>query len=38
VHVDERNEMSDMNGDDDNGGDLILHLLLGDIYFPYLEL
>jgi len=40
--------MSDMNGDDDkemiirgdndDGGDLNLHLLLGDIYLPYLEL
>jgi hypothetical protein len=38
--------MSDMNGDDDkimrgnndDGGDLILHFLLGDIYLPYLEL
>jgi len=46
--VDEGNEMSDMNsdddkemimrGDNDDGGDLILHLLLQDIYLPYLEL
>jgi len=38
VHVDEGNEMSHMNGDDVNGGDLILHLLLGDIYLPCLDL
>jgi len=45
--VDEGNEMSDMNvndkemimrGDNDGGGDLILYLLLEDIYLPYLEL
>ena len=48
MHVDERSEVSDMNCNDDNemimisdnddGGDIILHLLLGDIYLPYLEL
>ena len=48
MHVDEGNEMSDMKSDDDNkmimrsnndcGEDLILHLLLRDIYLPYLEL
>ena len=27
-----------MRGDNDDGGDLILHLLLQDIYLPYLEL
>jgi len=37
--------MGDINGDDDritrgdnDGGDLKLRLLLGDIYLPYLEL
>jgi hypothetical protein len=28
--VNKRSEASDINGDDDSGGDLILHLLLGD--------
>ena len=27
-----------MRGNNDDGGDLILHLLLGDFYLPYLEL
>jgi len=42
--VDEGNKLSDMNGDDEeemimraNSRDVILHLLLGDIYLPYLN-